>query len=97
MLLDQLRCSIVAVGAGARQPLARVPFTITAYALGLAGTGWAAGRGASGRPHKAAQTRHYRILCIYLLDAWRGILADTPANLAMVIVQRRWIAYFRAG
>jgi len=24
-------------------------------------------------------------------------LTDTPANLAMVIVQRRWIAYFRAG
>jgi DNA-binding protein HU-beta len=28
---------------------------------------------------------------------WREILADTPANVAMVIVQRRWIAYFRAG
>src|ERR1035438_3965106 len=27
----------------------------------------------------------------------RVILADTPANVAMVIVQRRWIAYFRAG
>ena len=50
-----------------------------------------------GGARKAVQTRYYRILCVYLLDAWRGILADTPANLAMVIVQRRWIAYFRAG
>ena len=25
------------------------------------------------------------------------IFADTPGNVAKVIVQRRWIAYFRAG
>jgi len=27
----------------------------------------------------------------------RMIVADTLANVAEVIVQRRWIAYFRAG